>query len=378
MPIGQLTLLFDVEMTMIKNSTKRHAFACCVAQMVCWGLMCLLAGNAAWAVDRNAYDHGNHKTTASSRSWTSTHAKAKWMRSIPDAVNLGAVSMPGTHNSMARYNSAAEVQWGMTTPDSLSFGATQWMTLSQQLQVGVRYLDLRFRHINNGLQAHHGLIYQGRSAYQAFDEIRTFLLRNPSETVVVRVKEEYTPAGNSRSFAQTFAQLMSNYPGLFWSEAYAQRMPSMAAVRGKVVLLQDFSGTVGGRYLGMIYSRSAIQDQWDVPSIRSLPSKWSAIKSFAERANREVTPNPQQFYINYLSGAGTFMRPWMVASAQVFAYNGAPLIPGYTGTNYLFKDYLDQSRPRFVGIVPVDYPGWSLLAGVIATNQRFMAPPQKR
>ncbi|KAJ8273609.1 hypothetical protein GJAV_G00103560 [Gymnothorax javanicus] len=71
---------------------------------------------------------------------------ASWMASIPDGRPLSEVTLPGTHNTMAFYGGAlVECQ--------------SW-SLDLQLQAGVRFLDIRVRHVNGTLTIHHGVVYQ--------------------------------------------------------------------------------------------------------------------------------------------------------------------------------------------------------------------------
>lgn len=312
------------------------------------------------ATDRGAYDYGTHKTASSGSAWVAKNGNPIWMRGIPDNRKLSELSMPGTHGSIARYNSSAERQWGIVEGDAFAFAANQWMTLHQQLIFGIRYLDIRVRHVSNNLQGHHGMVFQGGNMRSYLNEVQGFLRAQPSEMVLMRVKEEYTPSGNTRSFFETFNEIASEYPDLFWKGGH---VPTLGQARGKVVLLQDFSGGVfpGSIWFGGILK----QDQWDVSSIRSLPEKIASITAFARRVNGY---GGMYLTINHLSGAGTWIRPWQVASAQTFARNGSSFVPGYTGTNYDFKNQLDQGRYQRVGVVPMDFPGPSIVKKIISLN----------
>ena len=71
-------------------------------------------------------------------------------------------------------------------------------------EIGVRYLDIRCRHFHNTFEIHHGSIYQKINFDQVLEQCFTFLNNHPSETIIMSVKEEYNPEGNSRSFEATF------------------------------------------------------------------------------------------------------------------------------------------------------------------------------
>ena len=160
--------------------------------------------------------------------------------------------------------------------------------------------------------------------------------------------------------------------------------------------------------LGLGYGSFAnIQDDYDVPFLASLVSKWKSVENFAEQARRDVMQQDKKFYINFLSGSGyylswlgsSFMPPWQVASGQNSAQNGSSFmrvprywgstvleyfpstcwpsngycVDDYIGTNLLFLSWVRQMQPAFVGIVPSDYPGPGLIQAIIDTNQRWAA-----
>ena len=105
---------------------------------------------AASAVDWAAYSHDSDPG----------YRNPNWMSSLPDSRPLSQLSIPGTHDTMARYGG--------------DIAQTQSMTLSMQLQAGVRALDIRCRHINNAFAIHHGLIYQNANFDDVLSVVRDF------------------------------------------------------------------------------------------------------------------------------------------------------------------------------------------------------------
>src|SRR5207302_1134087 len=98
--------------------------------------------------------------------------------------------IPGTHDTMAFYGGDA--------------AQTQTMSLANQLESGVRVLDIRCRHIADVFAIHHGVVFQKVFFGDVLNDVIAFLKKNPSETVLMRVKEEYEPAENTRTFEETF------------------------------------------------------------------------------------------------------------------------------------------------------------------------------
>ncbi|HWN67877.1 MAG TPA: phosphatidylinositol-specific phospholipase C domain-containing protein, partial [Haliangium sp.] len=121
-----------------------------------------------------------------SRLITAAMTGSDWMSHLAGRTSLSQIDIPGTHDSGARIGGA--------------FVATQDMSISEQLQAGVRYLDVRLRHFEDALVVHHGSFYQELNFDDVLIACTDFLAAHPSETILMQVKEEYTPAGNTRSF----------------------------------------------------------------------------------------------------------------------------------------------------------------------------------
>jgi 1-phosphatidylinositol phosphodiesterase len=98
-----------------------------------------------------------------------------WMASLPDSARISELSIPGTHDSMAFYGGDA--------------AQTQSMSLPTQLSSGVRVLDIRVRHMNNGFALYHGPISQNADfGRDVMTPVNTFLEQHPDETVLMRVE----------------------------------------------------------------------------------------------------------------------------------------------------------------------------------------------
>src|SRR3954469_3963096 len=122
-------------------------------------------------------------------------AANNWMSSINDGALLSDLTIPGTHESAT---------YGLS-----GIGKCQNDNVTQQLNNGVRYLDLRCQYEGHSgatsLSMHHGILWCGMYLDDILSQIYTFLQANPSETVVVQIKEENSNAGS------TFADMVSWY-----------------------------------------------------------------------------------------------------------------------------------------------------------------------
>ncbi len=148
-----------------------------------------------------------------------------------DSVSLSGLTIPGTHDSGALHEPLAGTI------------ACQKLSIRAQLDIGVRYLDIRLRHYGDALLVHHGPVYQHMNFDDVLIHVTAFLRANPSETVIMEVSSEYKPADNTETFEQGFLRHANNpaYKSSWWRETY---VPRLGDVRGKIVLLRRFPGSI--------------------------------------------------------------------------------------------------------------------------------------
>jgi 1-phosphatidylinositol phosphodiesterase len=299
------------------------------------------------------------------------------MARIGNGVKLSQMSIPGTHDTMSHYGG--------------DIAQTQSMSLATQLNSGIRALDIRCRHQNNMFQIHHGIIDQRATFDDVMKAVTAFLAAHPGETVLMRVKEEYDPKGNSRSFEATFADYYAKYPGKFWK--YTSDNPTLGEVRGKIVLLQNF--TSGTQY-GIKWSTLDIQDDFSVKTNWDLEGKWNKVAAHMDAAKAN---GGAAIYVNFLSASGGSF-PYFIASGHSSPGTGAPRLatgkttPGwkscckmfprvscalgictiaFEGTNILYGtrllQYNNDHKGKFhTGIVMADFPGYGLIQAIVSQN----------
>jgi 1-phosphatidylinositol phosphodiesterase len=151
-----------------------------------------------------------------------------WMSVVADQTSIAAISIPGTHDS------------GATQEQVAGTAKCQNLSITDQLNVGVRYLDIRCRHIDNAFAIHHGAIYQNLNFNDVLNACINFLNSHPTETIIMSVKEEHTPSNNTRSFEQTFDAYVQQNPAK-WD--LGNNIPTLGSIRGKIRLLRRFSGS---------------------------------------------------------------------------------------------------------------------------------------
>ena len=148
----------------------------------------------------------------------------EWMKDIPDRTPLTEITIPGTHNAGALH----EPYPGTAQCQSL--------TITQQLDAGVRFLDFRCRHLKDQFHIYHGPINQKLTFAKCLNDLENFLKTHPSETVIVSINGAHQPKDNTRSFTATLQSYLK--PDAWWLR---QNIPTLGEARGKLILLRRFS-----------------------------------------------------------------------------------------------------------------------------------------
>ena len=159
---------------------------------------------------------------------------ANWMSSLCSDLPITAINMPGTHDSATKYVRFAPIC------------NTQNLTIEEQLQIGVRYLDMRFElkdgrklvavHSIADCKKERGLNSADLTAADTVNMCESFLKENPGETILFQLKEDDGDAGIAL-FGEFYAQCIRGREELWYLE---NRIPALGEVRGKIVLLRVY------------------------------------------------------------------------------------------------------------------------------------------
>lgn len=346
--------------------------------------------------------------TANFCSDTSFPSRPDWMKDLPDDLRISDICMPGTHDTLA-----------LTGPFIGSeIAKTQGMDLPEQLDAGIRALDIRLRllGVNNEsfLQIWHG---EAEQPYffenDVLKVLETFFAANPSETVVMRIKKEgadITPQPDT-TFWSVLTDKLGDYSHIRYGPAstgYTTNPElgfegSATGVRGKFIILDDYNdGALGPDYDDSEYhapwwcvSSSAgpnplfnIQDNYCFNDNWDLHDKWLTVKSHMMAATAAAesapTPGPDQIYVNYLSGSmwasevtdflffkGSFVDPYFVASGHSNPCTGAPrLATGCTDPTVFCGGYYEFPRVDCVNLGP--FTGFQTICTIVFEGTNVM------
>ncbi|ROT40743.1 PLC-like phosphodiesterase [Sodiomyces alkalinus F11] len=310
---------------------------------------------------------------------------SSWMQSLPDETNLTSLSIPGTHDTLT-----FDI-WDETYQ-------CQNHNLAAQLRAGMRYLDVRGRLTNNSILIYHADRYTGYTLADVLLAVFGFLDEHPSETIVMRLKEEGRPYGqNDRTFEEAFAYYLHNATATasgaqdhFYMPESFFPLPTLGALRGKILLLQNFptatssssssveqgkprNSTSGpeprpgsGRY-GLVWDSDAmvLEDLWIIPSLQHLDLKWDAVEAALVRAANGSTPAGKADDALYLSHLSASVGVLPIEAAAGSRDGSVVGMNGRTGR--WLVEQAPSHRGR-TGIVIMDFPGQDLVGAVLERN----------
>jgi 1-phosphatidylinositol phosphodiesterase len=253
---------------------------------------------------------------AADRAATAGPGPDAWMSQLPDGALLRELTIPGTHNSGARHGGP--------------WTECQNTSIAEQLSSGIRFLDIRCRLFEGSFTIHHGASYQNLNFDDVLGSCRDFLASHPSETVLMRVKQEY-----SEESAEAFRLVFEDYlDGRGWRSLFqlGSALPDLGTARGKVVLLGDSDGLPGVRYGdAQLFD---IQDEY----MKEPEAKFPLIEGHF----RKAVAQPGKLYVNFVSTAA--------------------LLPPRSNADRLdprVRDLIgspENSAWQGLGIVPMDFP----------------------
>lgn len=316
-----------------------------------------------------------------------------WMSHIPDEVYLNSISIPGTHDTLT-----------FDLVDNEVFQC-QNHNLKTQLRAGLRYFDIRGRLLVNAsatsqepsIGIFHGHVSTGYNFQDVLLTIFSFLDEHPSEGIVMRLKEEGAPvpigdpsdSWETGTYNTTFEEAFNYYrlnnsltaPGCKahllhpWPAHPPRTMPTMAELRGRVIVLYEFDTTAGGGgggggYYGIPWKSEHItlEDMWIIMDPILLADKWDAVRQNLQLAAASADDGDVLF-LSHLS-ASVGVTPIEAAAGPLEDRTNGTVIKGINDRvgQWLEEGEATGERGK-TGVVMGDFPGKRLVEDILKRNE---------
>ena len=282
---------------------------------------------------------------------------AGWMSSLPDALPVSRLSIPGTHDS-----GTAGVWFPMR-----HYASTQTMDLSGQWDAGIRFFDLRPKLENGKLKIYHGPANCHITLEEALFILKEKLEQNPSEFCIVMTN---SAGGGQTAVDKTMELINSVIPGGMLADFKADM--TVADMRGRILFIHRNAPSAGIGYPGVV--TRGWPGNGTSRRIRMVSSKGESAELWAQDYFTSGNNDKEA----YLTGKWNSM--YSLLSAFPDSGNGIWCInhsSGYTGTgvktnirrnadatNGLLLEYLNEHLGP-VGIIPMDFPSQELIDAII-------------
>lgn len=290
---------------------------------------------------------------------------SSWMKDLCDVgkgkVKISQLSIPGTHDS------------GTGKADGISkpWAKCQSGTILQQLQAGIRFLDIRCRHINDRFTIHHGPVYLDLNFDDVLMQCRNFLNTNPHECILMSIKEEHHAENCTRSFVATF----DHYSGQSDNWYLKNNIPTLEETKNKIVIWRRF-GASNDKDRGLDFSgwkddctfdinlsdteTGLIQDEYTYDTIKGKTHKWNAVSSLLNKAKDGTI---DKLFLNYTSATG------LDGISSVVGFVNTPYHIAVDDINPELRKYFNTNSKGRFGIIVMDFPEQTLITKIIATNK---------
>ena len=154
-----------------------------------------------------------------------------WMKSLGNDIKLAQVSIPGTHDSGALYSIA-----------DLS-GRCQTLTIKNQMEIGVRFFDIRLKQDGDDLKVVHSFVDQKTDFAKVLRQMENFLKENPSEFLIVSIKEDADAKNPTEPFDKAVKKALEKQSSVVnFSTELAK---TVGEARGKIHIISRFNGDFG-------------------------------------------------------------------------------------------------------------------------------------
>ena len=289
-------------------------------------------------------------------------SNAKWMSLVDGGRKLTALTIPGTHDTCT-YGYSGILENSVVC---------QNLTLREQLDKGIRFLDIRLKYEESGfaltgnLYLYHGPEPLDRVIDVIVQECYDFLDRNPSETIIMSIKNEAKDDPNE-SFDKVLNALIQKKADYWYTGV---NVPRLEEARKKIVLFRRYalsSATSGGK-LGIdasFWPKNMpfthlnddgiffdIQDEFDDYTLFNLSKKYEKyVRDCLDQAKGDG--NSDTFFVNFTSGTGGVYPVTLATGLEPVTGTYA----GRVGTNNLFSDWLNEHKENVrLGTIPMDFP----------------------
>lgn len=314
-----------------------------------------------------------------------------WMSNLNWTKKINRLTIPGTHDSGSMFYILGH-----------DYDRCQDKTYLEQLNSGIRFLDVRLRYLRseNGrlnFSVHHSSTFQqsyfdAESDYSNDPNTKNFVLQdciaflnaNPSETIIMCIKQEYDKVDNM-TFEEGLRMILQKdrrEQMYFWVENW---IPTLEEARGRIVLVNRLDdpetpenpshpgykpnyGILWPAWDKGIYQQSGIDVEDHYKDVTT-NAKWGKVRDHLDKASGKAGSyggdNDDYWYVTFVSCAPGNASPRDWANTM----------------NPLLRDYLQDSANapsanKRLGTILMDFPPQGVIDEITAYAKAAYPAPQ--
>lgn len=154
-----------------------------------------------------------------------------WMSKVDDNALITELSIPGTHDSGAT-RSIFDVS-----------GKCQDTSIETQLNIGVRFFDMRLQLVEDDFRVVHSFVDQKLEFEDVLEDMVDFIEHHNKEFLIMSIKEEADSINAKRSFEEELLDELEEYKDII---CYDNSLPTtLKETRGKIYILSRFNTSIG-------------------------------------------------------------------------------------------------------------------------------------
>jgi 1-phosphatidylinositol phosphodiesterase len=288
---------------------------------------------------------------------------SSWMGNISKDRKLNELSIPGTHDSAAaiinmKDNYLIFNPWEKQYVSYHDFNANQDLTIEQQLNLGIRFFDIRAS--TDGF-LYHKFAKIDFTFQDLLITIQQFFKNNKEETIIMRIKNER--GEDEEVFVKWFENEIANLKHLF---LFQSDIPSLGQARGKIWPLFNFNG--------LNYSRNwsdktnIIQDNWQISDEFTIGDKAESMRNHIIEAQKNWNEN--NLYINHCSATPGRMTDLAEGIISFSPYGKIKQANSLKDVAILTNDIFYEFK-GFVGIIAMDFPSKDHSTYIVMQNNEL-------
>ena len=241
---------------------------------------------------------------------------SNWMSKLNKNTKITELSIPGSHDSGATH-SILDIA-----------GKCQDLSIVDQLNIGVRYFDIRLQLVSNEFEVVHSFVQQNLKFESVMNDISNFVRDNPYEFVFLSIKEEVKAISSNKKFEDVLKTDLSKYEPYI---SYEDTLPETVwDARGKIHLLSRYKESTIGvpSYNGwkdddtFIMGDFYIQDNYDIGDVEDKKEDILETIDYSINHNDKLVLNftsavlDGDFPPSYSGGAAKVINPWLVSELK--------------------------------------------------------------